>query len=82
MKEAGIFGAQCRAARAVVGWSQDDLAERASVSRATLNKFETEVGVPHANNLVAIRRSLEGAGFRFVLNENGSEWGLFFKSDA
>ena len=79
MLDAGIFGAQCRAARAMLGWSQDDLADRAGVHRNTLRKFEGETAIPHANHLVAIRSSLEGQGFRFICDEATGELGLFFR---
>ncbi|TDH58152.1 XRE family transcriptional regulator [Dankookia rubra] len=69
MTQAGFTAAQCRAARAAVQWSQDELAERARVSRATLVKFENGSGVPHTNNLTAIRAAFEAEGFRFALSE-------------
>ena len=67
MIEAGISAAQCRAARAAVQWSQEELAERAMVSRATLEKFENGRGTPNTNNLRSIRVAFEAAGFRFVV---------------
>ena len=33
--------AQCRAARALLDWTQDELAERAEVSRGTIRGFES-----------------------------------------
>ncbi len=76
MAEGGITPAQCRAARAVVGWNQDILAEKASLSRATLVEFEKGTRLPHANNLGAIRRAFEELG---VLFETGEErYGLSF----
>jgi transcriptional regulator with XRE-family HTH domain len=32
--------AQCRAARVLLGWHQEDLSKRAGISRATLVQFE------------------------------------------
>ncbi|WP_280948385.1 helix-turn-helix domain-containing protein [Mesorhizobium jarvisii] len=43
---------QCRAARAMLGWSQGDLAEAAAVSRTTIVDFERSIRIPHRNNLV------------------------------
>lgn len=61
-----ITPAQCRAGRALVGMSQSDLAEAATVSRATLADFERDARAPHPNNLFSIRRALENAGVEFT----------------
>lgn len=68
---------QCRGARAMLGWSQGQLAEAAGVSRATVVDFERGVRVPHRNNLSAIRRALETAGIIFI-PENGGGLGIRF----
>ena len=68
---------QCRAARAMLGWSQRDLAEAAAVSRTTIGDFERSIRIPHRNNLAAIRRAFETAGIEF-LAENGGGAGLRF----
>ena len=67
----------CRAARAMLGWSQGDLAEAAAVSRTTIVDFERSIRIPHRNNLAAIRRAFETAGIEF-LAENGGGAGLRF----
>jgi transcriptional regulator with XRE-family HTH domain len=56
---------QCRAARAWLGWSQQDLAKRASVGISTVKDFENKTRRPIANNLNALRGALEGAGVEF-----------------
>ena len=66
---------QCRAARAMLGWSQGDLADAATVSRTTVVDFERGVRTPHRNNLDAIRRAFENAGIEFI-PENGGGAGL------
>lgn len=69
----GMTPAQCRAARALLDWSQDVLAGNASVSVTTLRNFERGATVPVANNLAAIQRALEAAGVEFT---NGDEPGV------
>lgn len=66
---------QCRAARSMVGWSQDKLAESAGVARATIADFERGARVPVKNNLAAIERALEAAGVVFI-PENGGGAGV------
>jgi transcriptional regulator with XRE-family HTH domain len=57
---------QSRAARGWLGWSQTELAKRASVSLSTVRDFETGVRTPIANNLGALRRAIEDAGIEFL----------------
>lgn len=61
-----ITAAQCRAARAILEWSQTELAERSYLGGSTIRDFEKGRRVPTHNNLVAIRRALEAAGMRFT----------------
>jgi transcriptional regulator with XRE-family HTH domain len=56
---------QSRAARGLLGWSQQTLADAANVSLATIQLFETNKREPIPNNLTAIRRALEDAGVVF-----------------
>ena len=56
-----LTAAQIRAARAAVGWTDEDLAAASGFSRRTIVKLEAYDGVPSANEqtLVKIRRALE-----------------------
>lgn len=67
--------AQCRAARALLNISQEELATMASVSVTSLRNFERGATVPIHNNLVAIRGALEVAGIEFIA-ENGGGAGV------
>src|ERR1700722_4887730 len=57
-----------RAARALLAWSQKDLARAASVATSTVADFERGQRTPVANNAQAIRGALEGAGVHFLPN--------------
>lgn len=54
-----------RAARALLAWSQKDLANAAGVGTSTVADFERGSRTPVANNAQAIRAALEAAGIRF-----------------
>jgi transcriptional regulator with XRE-family HTH domain len=57
---------QCRAARALLNWTQDDLAARAEVSRSTVRGFESGQHELQRASAAAILRALEGAKVVFL----------------
>jgi transcriptional regulator with XRE-family HTH domain len=72
-----VEAAQVRAARALIGWSQAKLAERAGVPVATINAFETGAPDPIANEAVyKIRIALESAGAVFLPKDDGGGIGV------
>jgi transcriptional regulator with XRE-family HTH domain len=56
---------QCRAARALLKWSQTQLADSAGVALSTVADFETDKREPRSDNLTAICSALEDAGIIF-----------------
>ena len=70
-----ISPSQCRAARALLGWTQQQLATAASTGLSTIKGFELGSSTPYRNNMAAIRRSLEEAGVDFI-PENGGGAGV------
>jgi transcriptional regulator with XRE-family HTH domain len=61
-----ITPAQAKAARALLGWSQEDLAERSGVVRRTLMSFETGTGNLRQETVEKIVQAFERAGVTFV----------------
>lgn len=57
---------QSRAARAILNWSQTDLADAANVGQSTVAKFEHGARTPHRSNLKTIQATLESAGIIFI----------------
>jgi DNA-binding transcriptional regulator YiaG len=73
---------QSRAARGWLGWSQTELARRASVSLSTVRDFETGARTPIANNIAAMRRAIEDAGISLVFDGTGKPTGIAFADTA
>lgn len=61
-----ISARQIRAARALLGWSQQDLADKAVLSINAIKRLEGERGDPKVSTVLAVRRALEGAGVEFL----------------
>jgi transcriptional regulator with XRE-family HTH domain len=75
MQDQSLSGAQIRAARALLRWSAEELARKASLGHNTIKRAEANNGktsLTTANEL-AIRRALESAGVEFT---NGEQPGV------
>ena len=61
-------GAQIRAARALLRWSMQDLAEKAEIGISTVQRMELSDRVPASSgkNIEAVQRVLEAAGVEFL----------------
>ncbi len=57
---------QIKAARALLAWSQQELATEANVATSTVADFERGTRTPVANNAQAIREALEAKGLQFI----------------
>ncbi|WP_173980529.1 helix-turn-helix transcriptional regulator [Magnetospirillum sp. UT-4] len=73
-----ITPAQSRAARALLGFSQQELADRAKVGKQTLADFERGARTPYHRTLRDIEATLEDAGIEFI-PENGGGVGVRFR---
>jgi transcriptional regulator with XRE-family HTH domain len=71
-----LYPEQCRAARALLNWSQAELAERASVAKQTLADFERGARSPYPRTLADIKKALEVEGIEFL---NGGSPGARLK---
>jgi transcriptional regulator with XRE-family HTH domain len=67
-----LMSAQSRAARALLGWSQADLAKAAGLGVSTVRNFEKGRSDPYSRNLEAIRSALEEAGIEFIAGRSAS----------
>jgi transcriptional regulator with XRE-family HTH domain len=68
---------QVKAARALLGWSQADLAQRSGISEPTIARLESgdgELG-GRENTSEKIRKAIENGGVEFI-DENGGGAGV------
>jgi len=72
-----VTGRQLRAARALLGWSAQQLADLSKVGVATIRRVEPSDGPVNmiASTSAAVQRALEAAGVEFI-PENGGGAGV------
>ncbi len=63
--------AQCRAARGLLDWSQQDLANQARVGIVTVRQLEAGVNEPRRSTLEVVRQAFERGGVEFIDNNGG-----------
>lgn len=70
---------QCRAARALLRWTQQDLADASEVGITAIRVFEMERVEPRRVTINALKAALEKAGIEFIAK--GGRTGVVLKSD-
>ena len=70
-----INSAQCRAARGLLAWSQQDLAREAGIGVVTVHQLEAGTSAPRNATVEVIKRAFEAAGVEFI-DENGGGPGV------
>ncbi|MBK6704098.1 MAG: helix-turn-helix transcriptional regulator [Caulobacteraceae bacterium] len=72
-----LTSAQVRAARALLDWSQRDLAAKSKLSVPTIKRMEGAMGPERSTeaNVDAVRRALEGAGVVFLEPKSNKDGG-------
>jgi transcriptional regulator with XRE-family HTH domain len=70
--------AQIRAARALLGWRQEDIAEAAKISVATIRRIESqeELLTGNISTLLKIQAAFEQAGIQFIDDDETGGFGL------
>ncbi|MFD2237645.1 helix-turn-helix domain-containing protein [Aureimonas populi] len=62
---------ECRAARALLNWSQFELATASGADASTIRAFETEEMTVAESNVSALQGALEAAGIEFISEIGG-----------
>ncbi len=57
-----LTGRQIRAARALLGWNQTELATAAGIAVKSVKNLEGGMTQPHPRTSIALRKALEAAG--------------------
>ena len=71
--------AQCRAARGLLDWSQEQLAQASGLSRSTVRDFESGRHEPHRGSLILLLQTLAEHGVELVAAANGAGEGVRFR---
>jgi predicted transcriptional regulator len=66
---------QCRSARGLLDWSQQELATRAEIGIVTVRQLEAGTIEPRRATLAVVRQAFENAGVEFI-DENGGGAGV------
>ncbi len=72
-----INAAQIRAARALLNWSQEVLAEKSGIARATIKNIENELTVPRTETMAQIEKAFDDHRVEFT-----DRSGLRLRSDV
>lgn len=76
-----ITRGQCRAARACLLWSQEQLAVAAGVSRTMVTDFEGGNRIPLDATTAALRAAFENMGIEFPPRQDGRSSVVFLDPD-
>jgi hypothetical protein len=73
-----LTAAQCRAGRALIEWTRQQLSQAASIDQQTIGDFERRFRAPDETTRRRLRATLEAAGVVFIA-ENGGGAGARLK---
>ena len=79
-----LHSAHLRAARALLSWHQRDLAKKASIGLATIQRLERGEGVlaAHVSTVLKLQNTLEKVGIRFIDQDDQGGIGVRLKRGA
>tara|TARA_Y100000589_G_C27197431_1_gene647589 strand:- start:8400 stop:9056 length:657 start_codon:yes stop_codon:yes gene_type:complete len=61
-----IDSSQIKAAKALIGWSQDRLAEESGISKSAIAKIEAGLNIPREDTLNKFKKAFERGGIEFI----------------
>ncbi|MFV3076628.1 helix-turn-helix domain-containing protein [Niveispirillum fermenti] len=72
--------AQCRAARGLLDWSQEQLAQASGLSRSTVRDFESGRHDPHRGSIALLLQTLADQGVEPLSADQGQGEGVRFRA--
>ena len=66
-----ITSKQCRAARELLGWTQEDLQKKSKLGRETIGNFERGIGNQTLKTLAEMQKAFEKSGIEFISDKDG-----------
>ena len=76
------FAIQVKAGRALLGWSQAELAKRSGVARATVARIEALMMLPRLDTVGKLRQALREGGVLFHDDDFGNGFTISVSSDT
>ena len=76
------FAIQVKAGRALLGWSQAELAKRSGVARATVARIEALMMLPRLDTVGKLRQALREGGVLFYDDDFGNGFTISVSSDT
>lgn len=80
--DSDVMAVQVRAGRAMLGWSQTELAKRCGLAKVTIVKIERGNKNPRLNTVFTILQTLKDAGVSFQEDEFDSAITITVKKGA
>jgi transcriptional regulator with XRE-family HTH domain len=74
-----LSAGQCRAARALLAWTQQELMAHSGVSQKTIADFERGASTPYPRTIRDFVEAFEKAGIEFLQDDGSGGIGLRFK---
>lgn len=74
-----VSASQMRAARSLLGWTQQQLADKALVSLNAVARLEQEKGDARISTVLKVKRALEGGGIQFLFATDSEGIGVRLK---
>ncbi|WP_174064310.1 helix-turn-helix domain-containing protein [Agrobacterium larrymoorei] len=70
-----LTSSQCRAARALLNWSKQDLADQSKIDSAIISDFESGRSSAQGTTVEELQRCFERAGLKFIDDNQASAAG-------